>query len=213
MALPEAADARAEEPADVAPGRRDERARGGQADAHVRLPQRAPGPVRDPELQHRDDAAGPNGSRQLPQRRGGIVDVAQEIGERDRIELPVGARQRLRAPLAELDSAAELCTLDAFAADGQHLDALVDADDRPRRRRQGELDRDGARAGGHVQHALRIRGHARDEEPAPARVLSERERTRVAVVRRAERCKEPACLACPRGDLDQGTESTIRRWR
>src|SRR5204862_1490286 len=33
MALPEAADARAEEPADVAPGRRDERARGGQADA------------------------------------------------------------------------------------------------------------------------------------------------------------------------------------
>ncbi len=52
----------------------------------------------------------------------------------------------------------------------EHLGALVDADDGPRRRRARELDRDGGGPAGDVDDARRIRRDARDEElAAPAR--------------------------------------------
>ena len=57
------------------------------------------------------------------------------------------------------------------------------------------------------------RRYARDEEGAPARILSEREQARVAVVRRAERREQLARVARPRGDLGHASEHTLDRWR
>ena len=60
-----------------------------------------------------------------------------------RVEARVLERQRLGAPLAELDPLAEAGRLDAARACGEHLGALVDADDAAAVA-AGELDRDTA---------------------------------------------------------------------
>ena len=78
----------------------------------------------------------------------------------------------------------------ALLPDLEHLGALVDADDvavlLPR-----ELERDRCGAGGDVEHRVeRPHVEPRDEEPAPARVLPERQDARPAVVVGPERREE-----------------------
>ena len=83
---------------------------------------------------------------------------------------------------------------------GEHLGALVEAD-HVAAGPAHELDRDRGRAGRHVER--RFLGpdlDAGDEEPAPARILPEREQPAPAVVRRAERGEEVARGAVPLGE-------------
>ena len=89
--------------------------------------------------------------------------------------------------------------LDARAAGGEHLRALVDPDDRARRalRARARSRRRPCRSRRRAR-ASRPAGIARDEERAPARVLPEREQPRVAVVRRPERREQLARVARPR---------------
>jgi hypothetical protein len=155
------------------PAGRDHRTGERQANAHVQLPQGPPHTAGHRELEHRHRAAGPDDASELAQRRRGIVDVAKEIREGERIEFRVLERERLGVPFAQLDSSAEPGARDTLAAGGEHLRALVDADDGARGRRARELDRDGGGSGGDVGDARRFGGNARDEEPPPARVLPE----------------------------------------
>ena len=53
------------------------------------------------ELQRGDAPAGPHDARELAQRRRRIVDVAQQVGERQVVELAVGERQALRLAVDE----------------------------------------------------------------------------------------------------------------
>ena len=83
------------------------------------------------------------------------------------------------------------------AALGEHLRALVDADD-PAAVAAGELDRDRGRPAGDVEDGVAGPGlDARDEERAPARVLAEAEQARVAVVGLRQRREELARGAVP----------------
>src|SRR5437773_85754 len=70
---------------------------------------------------------------------------------------------------------------------GEHLLALVEPDHRAARP-PDELGRDRAGPGGDVEYpSLRADRHPGDEEPAPPRILTEREQRGVAVIRRPER--------------------------
>src|SRR5439155_20085398 len=89
IALVEAADARAEEPADLPPCRRDQRAGTRQTDADVQLPERPPHPAWDAELEHRHRASAPDDARLFAHRRRWVVHVAQEVCERQRVEFTV----------------------------------------------------------------------------------------------------------------------------
>ena len=78
----------------------------------------------------------------------------------------------------------------ALRADLEHLGALVDADDVAVLLAR-ELERDRCGAGRDVEHRVeRLDVEPRDEEPAPARVLPERQDVRPAVVVAAERCEQ-----------------------
>ena len=112
------------------PARRDDPAGAGQADPHPELPEAAPERHRrDAELERGDRPARLHHPGQLGERRRRVVDVAEQVGERERVEGGVLEGQRLRAALDELDAVAEACALDARAAGGEHVGALVDADD------------------------------------------------------------------------------------
>ena len=199
---PEVADARPEEAADAAPAGRDDGAGRGQPDAHVELPERAPDAAREPELQHRNRPAGPDDARELAQRRGHVVDVAEEVREGERVELPVGERQRLGAPLAQLDPVAQPGVPRSAHVPAASISGLWST---PITARAGsalrELDRHRRRSARDVEHAPRVGRDPRDEKRAPARVLPEREEAGVAVVRRAERREQLARVAGAGGGL------------
>lgn len=184
------ADAGSQKGTDFVPAGRDEPACDREPDPYVELPEWTPKAPREPELERSDCAAGPDDARELAQRRRGILDVAKEIREREPVERTVLERKLYRAPLDEPDPFRQACRLDPSAAGGQHLGALVEADDSAAGL-PGELDRDGCRSRRHVEHLVAGPGlDPRDEEAAPARVLAEREQTAPAVVRRPERREE-----------------------
>ena len=116
---------------------------------------------------------------------GRIVDVAQQIGVRERVDRGRGDGQLLGGRLDQLDPLGEACRVDPVAGAGEHVGALVDADDAARVA-AGERDRDGAGAGGDVCDerpvAVGRRGDRLDHEVVPAPVLAEREQLRPAVV-------------------------------
>src|SRR5579872_444521 len=72
-----AADRGAEERADFVPAVADQPAGAGEAGAHPELPQRPPDPARQAELETGDRPARLHDARQLAQRCGGILDVAE----------------------------------------------------------------------------------------------------------------------------------------
>jgi len=193
MPGPEPADARPEEAADVAPTRRDSAAEEGQGHAHVGLPRRAGDAGRDEEVEHRDSAAWTDDAGDLLHRRGRIVDVAEEVREGQGVERCIVERQRFGPPFAELDPLAQPCLFDAGPACGEHLGALVDADD-VTAVAPDELDRHRRGSAGDVQdRGVRPRLDPLDEKGAPARVLPERQEARVPVVGLAERGEERLC--------------------
>ncbi len=105
---------------------------------------------------------------------------------------PVLERQLLGAPFDEADVLRRGSERDPATRLLQHLRALVDPDDRAALL-PDELERDGARSGGDVEHDVPgARLDPFDEEAAPARVLPEREQPCVPVVGRAERREELA---------------------
>ena len=139
---------------------------------------------RDAELERGDDAARTHHARELGQRRPRVGDVAKQIGQREVVEGLRSERERLRRRIDQLDRVAE-----ATVGDRQHLGALIDAghlESPPQ-----ELRRDQPRPGRHIEDVAAAR-QARDEEAAPARVLSQRERGADAVVRRPERGEQLA---------------------
>ena len=86
---------------------RDDRSGRRQPDSHVELPERPPHAAREPELEHRHRAAGPDDPGELTQRRRHVVDVAQEVREGEGVELPVGEGQVFGPSLAQLDPLAQ----------------------------------------------------------------------------------------------------------
>ena len=135
------------------------------------------------------------------ERRRRVVDVAEQVGERQPGEARLGERKLLRPPLLEPNARAETRLLDPRAPFCEHLRALVDPDHRAAVATR-ELDRHRSRAGGHVEHDFARRGlDPRDEEAPPARVLPEAQQRRVAVVGGAERSEE---IARPPGALGAG---------
>ena len=110
--------------------------------------------------------------------------------------LSLGQDPRWRRFLvAQLDPRGEPAGGDASARDGEHVGAPVDADDRAAVL-PDELHRNRARAGGDVQHAsVRSELEPCDQEPTPAWVLVEGEKSRIAVVGGAEGREEGRCDA------------------
>ena len=188
----EVADARPEEPSHLVPARPDGGPRNGQPDADVQLPGRARQSAARAAPNSRVATVPPGRTTRASshERRAGVVDVAQEVRDRQRVE---GCRRRTAAPRrVPRRAGCPSCGPRARFARGlgQHLGALVDPDDRAAVR-PDELDRHGSRAGGDVEHRCRRPGlDPRDQEAPPARVLAEREQPRVAVVGRAERREE-----------------------
>ena len=103
-------------------------------------------------------------ARELTQRRGRVVDVAEQVGEGEPSNSPSANGSASRARLDELDFLTR-CTSPA-AALGEHLGALVDADD-PAALLPDELACDCAGAGRDVEDAAL---------PGPASIRETRKR-------------------------------------
>jgi hypothetical protein len=193
VASPETADARAKEPADLAPAGRDCAAEDWQAHSHVRLPGRAGDSGRDEEVEHRDPASRADDAGELLHRRLGVVDVAEKVREGQSVERRILERQGLGPAFPQLDPVVQTRSLDARPTCGQHLGALVDSDDLAAVSAR-ELDRHGRSPASHVEDG-RDRWHrdSLDQKGSPARVLAERQEARVAIVGFAERREERSC--------------------
>src|SRR2546430_13579782 len=192
VAAPELADAAAEEIANLVPAGRDDPSRRRKHGTDVGAPERPPESGRNGELEARDRAAGADDARELRQGRARIVDVAEQVGDRERVERGVLERQVLGARLDQLYRCGQV-----LARDREHLRALVDADDRAAVLAE-QLPCDRARAGRDVENFVaRACLDPRDEKPAPLRVLSERKQPGVALVGGAERGEELERAARP----------------
>ena len=199
MLGPEAADAGAEEAPDLSPPRGDRATENGQARTDVQLPGWSGQPGGDEEVEHRDSAAGPDDSRDLPHRGGRVVDVTEEIREGESVERGVRERKVLGLALTKLDPSAQSGRSHAFSAGGQHRRALVDPHHAAPVAAY-ELEGDRGCAAGDVEDGLLGRcGDALDKERAPPWILAEGEEPRVAIVGLAERGEErlsrPVALA------------------
>src|SRR3954447_6397166 len=94
-----------EEGARLTPLPRDEAAERRKPAARIQVPQRTPKRRRRyRELQRGDAPARPDDACELAQRRRRIVYVAQQVCERQVVELPVREREALRFPLDERHS-------------------------------------------------------------------------------------------------------------
>ena len=101
-------DARAEEAADLVPPRRDRTAGERQGESNIELPEQAPEwSGRDSELERRDRPPAARDARKLAHGRAGIVDVAEQVRERQRVELTVLEWQLLGIPVDEANSLCE----------------------------------------------------------------------------------------------------------
>ena len=90
-------------PPTSSPAGRDHPSGEREADADVELPERAPDAARHRELEPGDRAARAHDACQLAQRRRRILDVAQEVRERQCVEARVRERQLFGAALDERD--------------------------------------------------------------------------------------------------------------
>ena len=190
--------ARGSEPTSCQPGEMHA-ARDGQADADVELPQRPPEPAR--ERRTRAPAIVPPGRTTRAssrERRRRVVDVAQEVRERERVEGRVRERQLARRAPRRAESACEPAARRA-ARRGEHLGALVEPDDAAAGA-PDELDRDRARPGRDVEHRVAGPASTRETRKRRQRGSWPSESRRLAVVGRPERREEllRAARAAPR---------------
>ena len=129
------------------------------------------------ELDHPDPAARLDHAGELAHRRRAVVDVAQQIGERQRVELGVGERQLLGLAADEPHPTGERGVGgQPRSRTGEHVLALVEADDLAAAA-VGQREGDQPGPGGDVEHALpgTCGSIGVDQRPAPARVLAEAE--------------------------------------
>ena len=144
------------------------------------------GAGRHAELEPGDRPARTDDARQLAQRRGRVVDVAQEVGERERVELAVGERQAARRSPRRARSGRSARRRASASISGLWSTPTT----------VQPVCRTSSRATAPVpvatsRHAVARAGvDARDEEAPPAWILAVREQRGVAVVRRAERREE-----------------------
>ena len=142
------------------------------------------------EVEQRERRAGLDQPQQLPHRGERIVEVAQEVAGRERVERPLAELERLGAAEPQLDAVGHAGLGDALAGAVEHLRRLVDADDAAAVARH-EPAGDRARSRGDVEHRrVAAHRHVADEVAPPARILREREDRRPAVVIAAERSEE-----------------------
>jgi len=89
-----------------------------------------PGTGRNAELDHPDPAARLHHSRELAHRRRAVVDVTQQVGERERVEFRVGKRKPLSLALDQTHPGGEPgIPIDPGAGSGQHRLTLVESHD------------------------------------------------------------------------------------
>ena len=126
------------------------------------------------ELDHPDPPARLDDASELTHRRRTVVDVAQQIGEREGVELTVGERQPLGLAADERDSRGERRGLgQSCPRDGEHRLALVEPHDLAVAA-TGKRERDQPGAGRDVEQALAgTRLNGGNQRAAPARVLAE----------------------------------------
>jgi hypothetical protein len=155
--------------------------------------------LRNEELERGHGAPWANDTRELAERCGRIIDVAQEVRDREAVEAAVRERHRFGTSLDEVDPAGESCSFDSTSTLGKHLRALVDPDD-VAAVASSEPDRDRSRAGRDVDDGLAGGGRdTRDEKAPPKGVLPEAEERRIPIVRRRERGEQPCGQAVPLG--------------
>ena len=177
-------DARPQETTHLIPRARHHPAQQRQPQAGVHTPQPAQRrDRRDAELEHPDPAAGLDHAGELAHGARPIIDVAQQVGEREGVELAVGERQPLglagdeRDPLSQPGHGGQ-----PRARRGQHGLTLVQADDLASALAH-ELGGDHAGPCRDIEDALAGRRmQAGDQRPAPAGVLSEAEHRAHAVI-------------------------------
>jgi hypothetical protein len=144
------------------------------------------------KLEHGQAASWTDDAGELSERCSRVFDIAKEVGEGEAVEGGVREGKRFRLPLAELDPGREAGGANSLRAGGEHLGALVDAHDAAAEAAD-ELDRHRGRARRDVEDRVVPTGvDPGDEEGAPARVLAEAQKPRVAIVGRAEGREEPA---------------------
>ncbi len=201
MAGVERRDAAREKAAHLRPLARDGAPEQRQPDPRVGAPQRAPRLNRRlAELERRDPSARLDDARQLAQRRGRIIDVAQQVGEGEVVELAVGERQPLGLTLEQRDARCELRRAgQTRPRRGKHLRALIEPDHLDAVAVH-EVAGDHPGAGRHIEHPLaRARVERRHHRRPPARVLTEAQRgpDSVIVARQAGEQRKRMLLARP----------------
>ena len=165
------------------PRGRDDRSHGGHHEPGVRTPERfGPAGGGHRELERRDRPAGPYDAGQFVERRAGVVHVAEQVRERERIERPVAERQ----PLRVREHAATGVRAEHLLAGVQRRDAVPAGRERARDQPRAARDVEDRRAGG--------RAHPVDEEPTPARVLSERQHRAHPLVLRRDASEQAPCV-------------------
>ena len=167
-----------------------------QDEARVEPPRGAPEPIgRYEELEAGHRRAGLEDPGELAQRGRGVGDVAEEIGEGERVDARVGNGQLLTAAGQERDAVSHPGGSDVRLAAPQHRFGEIDPGDEGRRP-TAELERDPGGAGGDVEHPLGSgRNDVVDHRPAPPAVLSEGEHLGQRVVPLREPVEESLCKA------------------
>jgi hypothetical protein len=144
--------------------------------ACVEPPPGAPEPTRgDSKLEARDRGARFQHPRQLAQRRGRILDVAQEIRECQRVERRVRNGQTLGSSGYELHAARDAGSVDPRLSDAQHRLGQINTDDM-HPVVSGEIECDARGAGCDVEYRTVTESvDMRDHLAPPATVLPERQ--------------------------------------
>ena len=156
--------------------------------------------ARDGELDHPDPPAGADHARELSQRRQPVVDVAQQVGEREAVELCIGERKPLGLAAHEAHALVQLGRGgEARPRSREHLLALIEPDDAASstpREREGHHPG----AGSNVDDALpRLRIHRGDHRPPPPGILAKAQRGTHAVVMAWESGEQLKRVALARG--------------
>jgi hypothetical protein len=170
------------------------------------------GPRKRPVCSHPGPATAPasgrpHGGRERSQHRRRVVDVAEQVGVRERVDGGRLERQPLGVGLDQVDPVGQAGGGDARPGAREHVGALVDPD-HPARVAAGERHRHGARPGGDVGHDRALVVGRRSERVhhhvVPAPVLPEREQLGPAVVVRRDAGEEAAGVALALRDCGHG---------
>ena len=187
----------------------------GQPGAGVKAPEGPPQRrVGQAELQRGDPTAGLTTRASSAQGRRRVVDVAQQVGEGQVVELAVGERQPLGLALDQLDPRRELGPpASARRAPASMSRALVEA-----RRPSSRSRAPSAARPGRCRSRRRAPGRSggvdrRDHRPPPARVLPEAERppAKVVAALEAREQRQRAALALGGDAASQATAQAFQK--